>query len=181
MHYGHAPPSAMVVGNDLVIMPGFQFPWLCVKCGKNDGTLVVDAREYSWFPAWTYVFLLGGLIPGALIQAIMTKRATLHHPLCASCKKRWTMARVAWTLSVVLPIVIGLGGMFLGVAIGTGGSGNVIIAFLILMLVGIFVAPITVKFTLVNPRTLKPTNIADNGAITLNGVAPEVLSALQHR
>ena len=86
-----------------------------------------------------------------------------------------------WTLSVVLPIVIGLGGMFLGVALGSAGSGTVIGVFLVLMVVGIIAAPITVRFAVLGPRTVRPTEIDDRGAITLEGVAPEVLAAFQHR
>jgi len=170
--YYVAPPPR-VNGRFVTVGKMYAFPALCVRFA-SPGPLYGRAQAFAWFPSWTYLFFLLGLLPVFIVQAIVTKRATLNLPVCASCNSRWRTARLLRTLAILVPIVGGLGLAMTGAATDT----------LVLMEVGFLLvfpgilAVIPIDLLLVRPRTLRAT-FMDDHVVTLDGVAPRVLEALQ--
>jgi hypothetical protein len=135
-------------------------------------------RDYAYCPSWVFVFFALGVVPGALARAMFSKHASLEHPLCAECMKRWSLATTAWTLSVVGPVVLGLLAMaFAAMKV----NGDALLGLGVALVVGLVAAPLIVHYTFVVPRTLRAVEIDDAQLITLKGAAPEALAALSAR
>jgi hypothetical protein len=166
----------IVAGTRLTLSKQAQWPAMCVKCAT---TLDVRPRtqRFQWFPQWTYALLLVGLIPAAIVQMVLTKHATLVLPVCAPCGSRWTMARVAYVFSIVLPLLLGL---VLACAGAAEGSKALMFLGLFLMIPGMIILALLAQYMLVRPRTVRAVFI-DDWAITLDGVAPQVLDVFRPR
>jgi hypothetical protein len=169
--YAESPPR--VDGPLVTIAKTYALPPLCVKCGTRDD-LRTRAQPFAWFPAWTYFLLLLGVLPLIIVQMVMTKRANLRLPVCAACHSRWTKARVLRSLAFIIPIVLGLGLLFMGIA---NQQGVVALIGFLLIFPGIL-AVIPVDLLLVRPRILRAVFI-DDRVVTLKGVAPQVLDVLR--
>jgi hypothetical protein len=169
----YASPPPRVQGKLVTIGKMYALPALCVKCA-TPGPLQGRVQTFAWFPSWTYAFLFLGLLPMIIVQAIVTKRATLNLPLCPTCNSRWSSARLVRTLTIVGTVVGGLGLATVGAVedwLPVMGVG------FLLVFPGIL-ALIPVDLLLVRPRTLRPTFIDDH-VVTLDGVAPQMLEVLQ--
>jgi hypothetical protein len=151
----------------------YAFPALCVKCAARE-PLYGRMQAFAWFPAWAYLFLFLGLLPALIAQALMTKRATLNLPVCPSCNSRWRTARLVRTLTIVGPVVGGLGLAMTGAAT----DSMVLLWFGLFLVFPGILAIIPVDLLLVRPRTLRAKFIDDH-VVTLDGVAPQVLEVLQ--
>jgi hypothetical protein len=167
---------AQVFGDVITLSKFAQWPQACVKCGTQAG-LVPRVQKYAWFPQWTYALLFLGLIPAAIIQAILTKRAQITHAVCAPCGSKWTMARVMYVLSLLGPVFGGIAIMMLGVAANTGA---VVAIGGLLLFPGILIFPTIVHFAMVRPNTLRAT-FMDDHTISLAGVSPAVLQMMSGR
>jgi hypothetical protein len=170
--YYFSPPPR-VQGKLLTIGKMYALPPLCVKCA-TPGPLFGRAQAFAWYPAWTYAFLLLGLLPAVIAQLILTKRATLNLPVCAPCNSRWRTARLLRTLALVVPIVGGLALAMIGAVTDT--TLLMPIGFL-LVFPGIL-AVIPIDLLLVRRRTLRARFI-DDDVVTLEGVAPQMLEVIQ--
>jgi hypothetical protein len=169
---GYGPPPR-VQGDLVTIAKTYPLPPLCVKCARPDD-LRGRTQQFAWFPRWTYLLVFIGLLPAVIVQAVLTKRATLNLPLCTSCNARWSQARLVRVLAFVVPIVVGLGLAFAGIATNLGFLG--VIGFL-LFFPGIL-AVIPIDLLMVKPRTLRATFI-DDQVVTLKGVSAQVLEVMQ--
>jgi hypothetical protein len=171
-----ALPPPVVEGSLVTMHKQAQWPPMCVKCATQSG-LVGRNQSYAWFPPWTYLLIFGGLLPAAIVQMILTKRATLILPICGPCSSRWTMARVVYVLSIVLPIVLGI---IVAMAGAANGSSGLMVVGVALMFPGLLVFPLLAHFLLIRPRTVRPVFI-DDWVVKLAGVHPAVLDALRGR
>ncbi|HEX3345883.1 MAG TPA: hypothetical protein VHS09_14965 [Polyangiaceae bacterium] len=169
---GYAAPPPRVEGDRLIVGKAYTFPACCVKCGAT-GTLGARAQKFAWFPSWTYLLLLTGLLPMVICQLVLTKRAQFLLPLCGPCRSRWTMARVLRSLAILGPLLGGLGLAILGAASDTGWLAA---AGLLLFFAGVLVV-LPIDLVLVRRRTVRAVFIDDRMA-TLKGIAPQVLDAL---
>lgn len=82
-------------------------PSVCAVCGEP-----ADARKrktFSWHTPLAYLGLLAGLLPFIIIALILTKRMTVHVPLCERHRSHWL-----WRSFVVV------GGLLAIFALGIG-------------------------------------------------------------
>jgi hypothetical protein len=168
-HPAYQPP--VVLGSRVTLSKQAPWPSLCVKCGVPHG-LLPRTQRFQWFPPWTYALLLAGVLPFAIVQMVMTKRASVVLPVCAACNGRWTLARVLHSLAVILPIVLGL------VIAGVGGANDwsvVLVGGFLLMTLGTIVLAVLTYYLLLLPRTLRAVYM-DDWVMTIDGVAPAVLT-----
>jgi hypothetical protein len=169
--YGAVP--ARVEGDLVTVAKTYAFPPLCVKCAAP-GELRGRLQAFAWFPQWTYLLVFLGLLPAVIVQTILTKRAKLNLPLCPSCSSRWTTARVLRSLAFVLPIVVGLGLAFAGIA---DNSGLITLLGFLLFFPGIL-AVIPIDLLVFRPRTIRAVFIDDH-FVTLKGVSMGVLDSMR--
>jgi hypothetical protein len=168
----------VTVEGDRVQWPlALALPNVCVKCGRTEG-LAAREQRFRWVPPWTAFFLLVGLLPGAILQTLLTKRARLSLPICPSCNSRWSSAVLASRLALWGPLAITAVGCVLGVA--TNWGGIVAGAALLLLLPALLIGPALVYFVMMRPRSLRTTRI-DSRAITLACLSPTVLEAARSR
>ncbi len=64
-------------------------PQLCLKCGAT--ATVERTQTFSWCPSWVGILILAGLLPYIIVAAIMTRRLTVHAPLCDDHRNHWAM------------------------------------------------------------------------------------------
>jgi hypothetical protein len=168
------PPAPLIEGDRVTISKFAWWPACCVKCGAMAG-LQPRVQKYAWVPPWTYLIVPLGLLPAAIVQLVLTKRAALTHPVCAACNGRWTMANVGWRLSLLGPLFGGIG----VVIAGASANSNALMALGgLLFFPGILIFPILAHFLLVRPRTLRALFIDDN-VIKLAGVSAPALDFLR--
>jgi len=172
---GYLAPPPRVDGQLVTIAKSYALPPLCVKCALP-GDLRARWQAFAWFPSWTYFLLLLGLLPLVIVQMVLTKRARLALPLCGSCNSRWTTARVVRSLAFLVPIVVGLGLAFAGLATDHG----LVAAFGVLLFFPGILVVIPIDLIFVRPRILRAVFIDDH-VVTLRGVSPQVLDVLSPR
>src|SRR5205823_824723 len=107
--------------------PGYQLPPVCMRCGAE--ATVYKTKRFTWYPPWVNVLILAGLIPYAIVVAIMTKRIAVNVPLCGRHRFHWG-GRV---LLMVLPFfaLLGLVAVLVALTSGPGRRGNDTIAAVI--------------------------------------------------
>lgn len=151
-------------GKLLVIGPDQVLPARCVKCNE-----AADAypfrRTLVWYPRWTYLGLLGGLIPFVVIAIVMQKKLTGVFALCELHRRHRRRA-----------ILIGWLGSLAGMAIIIGGASSRDLAALGVMS-GIVTILISVFYGLFASRIVWPQRIRDQRA-WVNGVCPQYLEGL---
>jgi hypothetical protein len=166
------PP--LIDGDAVTLSKLAWWPPCCVKCGTTEG-LGPRVQKYAWVPPWTYLLIPLGLLPAALVQMMLTKRAALTHGICAPCNARWKIARVGGVASLLVPL---LGG-FLGLLAGAAASSGVAMAAAgLLLFPGIVVFPTLAHFLLVRRRTLRAVFIDDH-VIKVAGVSASALEMLR--
>ena len=153
---------------------GYQLPPVCMRCGAE--ATVYKTKRFSWYPPWLNVLILAGLLPYAIIVAIMTKRMNVSVPLCGRHRFHWG-GRV---LLMVLPFfaLIGLVVVLVAITSGPGHRDRDMIATVIgLTLLAGFVGWL-ILLVVVSATTMRPTEI-DDRSITLTGVAAEFRDAAE--
>lgn len=173
--YGAPPWSPPVVNGDTVTLPKLaMWPPLCVKCG-TPADIRPRVQKYAWVTPWTYLLFCVGLLPAIIVQAILTKRATITHAVCGPCNDRWSKARAAWMASLLVPL---LGGLVVFIAGASADSGWIMALGGLLFFPGILALPLTVHFALLKPGTVQVTFMNDR-EIRLRGIAPAVCEAFR--
>ena len=82
-------------------------PETCLKCGQKAEHWV--KKKFSWHPSWIWILLLAGVLPFAIVAAILTKRATMLAPMCTAHRRHWmirTAVMVIGLLAIVVLIVL---------------------------------------------------------------------------
>src|SRR5436309_11323322 len=134
---------------------GYELPPVCMRCGAE--ATLYKRKRFSWYPPWLNVLILAGLLPYAIIVAIMTKRMSVNVPLCGRHRFHWG-GRV---LAMVLPFffLIGMVVVLVAVASSRAGRGDDTIATVIgLTLLGGFVAWL-ILLVVISSTTMRPTEI----------------------
>jgi hypothetical protein len=89
---------------------------VCACCGAP--VAVWKQKTFSWYPKWTLVGLLGGVLVFAILAAVMTKRTSMAVPLCEQHRGHF------WKRGLLLWLGF-LGLFFLGfVCASIAGSGH---------------------------------------------------------
>jgi hypothetical protein len=166
--------TPIIDGDAVTLSKLAWWPPCCVKCGTT-ADLGPRVQKYVWVPPWTYLLIPLGLLPAALVQMMLTKRAALTHGICAPCNTRWKMARVAWVASLLVPLLGGILGFIAGAA---ADSGALMAAAGLLFFPGIAIFPTLAHFLLVRPRTLRAAFIDDH-VIKVAGVSAAALEMLR--
>ncbi len=143
-------------------------PPVCMRCGEPSA--VCKDHRFQWVPPWSYALLVFGVIPYAIVAAVLMKRMTVSVPLCERHKWHWG----GRTAVVLLSLLALLGLLFAGIALGSEEDLNpavVFVPFCFLFVVWL-VAAVVLGVT-----TIRPREITDK-SITLRGVSPEFIDAL---
>src|SRR5437660_10981816 len=81
---------------------GYELPPVCMRCGAE--ATLYKRKRFSWYPPWLNVLILAGLLPYAIIVAIMTKRMNVNVPLCGRHRFHWGGRVLAMVLPFFAPI-----------------------------------------------------------------------------
>jgi hypothetical protein len=144
-----------------------DLPDICAKCGAPAVTR--KKKQFSWHPQWIFVLILVHILVYIIVALIMTKRKTVHVPLCADHKGHWL-----WRNLVIFGGLLALGFIFVGGIIALEAAGQQQAQDELLGLVcmgGVLGAIIWLVAVLIMQSTaIRPQEITDN-SITLKGVA----------
>jgi len=150
---------------------GYELPPVCMRCGAE--ATVYKRKRFSWYPPWINVLILAGLLPYAIIAAIMTKRMNVNIPLCGRHRFHWGGRVAAMVLSFFA--LLGLLVVLIAVTSGPGRHNDTLAAAIGFCLLGGFVAWLILLVVLTS-TTMRPTEI-DDRSITLTGVANDFRDA----
>jgi hypothetical protein len=138
-----------------------DLPPVCIRCGEPSD--VVRAKDFSWSPAWVYIFILTGLLPFLLVVLFVTKRMRVYAPLCAAHKNHWR-GRALFTWGGFFGLLsVGAVALALGNTDGPPGVNNVgaeymgfgVVAGLIVWLF----ASVILQSTAIRPAEITPSSI----------------------
>src|SRR5690242_17414628 len=65
-----------------------RLPAVCMKCGERSA--LEKVKTFSWCPPWVVVIIVLALLPGAIIAMVLTRRLTVHVPLCEDHGNHWS-------------------------------------------------------------------------------------------
>lgn len=120
----HGGRLAFWVGDQLVVPPnGAISSSRCVLCGGTHD-VGFKQKDFNWVPPWCYLFLLVGLLPGAIICTIMQKKSSVALPICPTCRSAWTTATaVAWLFGIFGIVGCPWAGVYIGMQIDSRDGG----------------------------------------------------------
>jgi hypothetical protein len=90
-----------------------QMPMLCVKCGDRQSVYMQNFKK-DYVPSVAYLALLMGLLPGAIIIAILSVKHQINAPFCLNCWDKFRKVGTIETLSTL--------GFFVGIIVGIIGA-----------------------------------------------------------
>ena len=140
-------------------------PQVCMCCGEPASD--TKTRTMSWCPPWVGILILAGLLPWAIVVAILTRRVTVQVPLCEQHQSHWLNRNLLIWGSFFLFGLLGLGGIVLGLNLPRQeqdavmpficiGSGVMLLAWVIILVI-------------CQQTAIRPKEITDDD-ITLTGV-----------
>lgn len=163
---GFAESSVWATGNKVLARDGSLFPPRCIKCNSPDN-LKWKIRQLTWAPPYLYVVLLIGVIPALIILMLLQRKAKVQMAVCTVCRKKVRMrALIAWGIFLLSVVSI-----VLAIALD---KGVIAIAFPILFLGAIIYGIIACRYFTVS-------NIDTKGVVTLKGLCPAFVGALDRR
>ncbi len=143
-------------------------PETCLKCGQKAEHWV--KKKFSWYPSWVWILLLAGVLPFAIVAAILTKRATVQAPMCAAHRRHWLIR----TLVVALGLlgIFGLVVLLIVVSSAPRGQRNenlpAILGFTLVASVFAWI----IALVILNLNSVRPQEITDYD-LTLQGVSDQ--------
>jgi hypothetical protein len=150
---------------------GDRMPMVCMVC--SEPAVKHYRKNFSWVPGWVHICILAGVLPWAIIVAILTKRMWVDVPVCEQHRGYFWKRTAAGILSFLLLAAVSIGAAVLldemGAKDAVGyvclGSGVLFIGWVITLFV-------------IQTKTLRPKEITDR-AITLACVHEGFVSALR--
>src|SRR5262245_26714718 len=82
-------------------------PPVCMRCGAD--AELERKRQFSWNPSWVYLLILLGLLPFVIVALVLTKRMTVHAPLCRDHKNHWLTRNLIIYLGLLPVALLGFG------------------------------------------------------------------------
>ena len=89
-----APRGVWAYGKRIIVAKDAVLPRYCLKCGRPAAEELVR-RRFSWHQSWIYAFLLIAILVYAILAAALSKRMTLHLPLCRKHREKYQALRAA--------------------------------------------------------------------------------------
>ncbi len=152
-----------------------DLPPICMRCGAASTNRI--RKTFSWSPSWIYVLVLVGLLPFVIVALILTKRRTLHVPLCDEHRNHWSWRALVFGLGFLVLVVVGILGFALTTEPNPLNKQIRGITVLILFVGGL--AWLILAAVLQN-SAIRATHITDRD-MTLVKVAPEFVQAVRGR
>jgi hypothetical protein len=156
-------------------------PAICMCCGDEAAT--ERRRKFSWYPPWVNFLVLVGLLPAAIVAAILTKKMEVRVPLCTEHQNHWFSRNLIIWGGIVGLILLALLSMFVTAALDSaqprrgGDSGLLGFVCLGLTLLGLVWL---VVVCIVQSGAIKPVEITDR-TITLTKVSQEFVDAIEQQ
>jgi hypothetical protein len=151
-----------------------RLPRVCMKCGERARTEKV--KTFSWYPPWVNALILVGVLPAAIVAMILTRRLTVHIPLCEAHQNHWSWRAWFTTLTAIAVGAIGFGGIIALSSQNPHGPANPlggILCFGSAMIGLVWLIAVAIIYQL----AIHPTEITER-SITLANVGPEFIDAL---
>ena len=150
---------------------GDRMPMVCMVCGEP--AVKHYRKNFSWVPGWVHICILAGVLPWAIIVAILTKRMWVDVPVCEHHRGYFWKRTAAAILSFVL-----LAGLCVGAAVLAGEFGDRDApGYVCLGSAGLFIIWVIALFVL-QTKALRPKEITDR-RITLTRVHEGFVAALR--
>ncbi|HWG41460.1 MAG TPA: hypothetical protein VN688_01655 [Gemmataceae bacterium] len=152
-----------------------ELPDLCLKCGAP--AALSKSKNFSWFPSWVWVLLfVCGLVPFAIVAAIMTKRRRVEVPLCEEHKNHWMWRQVAILGGLLLVLGLVFGGILL--ADNQQGGGNDPLSGFLCVAGPVGLIIWLIAIAILQSTAIRPKEITDT-SITLVGVSDVFIQAYE--
>lgn len=153
-----------------------QLPMVCMRCGAP--AVVLRKKNFAWHPQWVFILLLFGLLPMFIVALILTKRMKVAAPFCAEHKNHWNIRMAIGFGGFVALVLFGFARLFVLAQMGRKGDdlmGLFCLGWFLLLLIW-FIA----NLIIMGSTSVRATEITDR-SITLNGVCPKFVHALQEQ
>jgi hypothetical protein len=151
-------------------------PGVCMQCGAQAWSQ--KAKTFSWCPPWTGVLILAGLLPYVIVVAILTKRMTVHAPLCDEHKNHWAWRNWVLWLGLVILAVLGIASLVLLATQQDRRGGSNPIAGLACAGTAVAFLIWLITVAIIQQGAIRPTEITDD-EITLTNVSAGFVDALE--
>jgi hypothetical protein len=155
-----------------LVSAGAGIPPVCVRHGEPAvKTKKVLFRSYT--PRWTYLLILFGLIPFAIVAAVLQKRVKAPAwPFCARCGQL-QRTRLLTGIALVVLAVLGVA-LLAGVLPEDSAYGGVaILGFVVLVLVGLGIASLSARSAIAAGHVTR-----DGSMVELRGPHPDFAEAV---
>src|SRR6516162_2810859 len=86
---------------------GDRIPMVCMVCGE--AAVKHYRKNFSWVPGWVHICILAGVLPWAIIVAILTKRMWVDVPVCEQHRGYFWKRTAAGILSFLLLAAVSIG------------------------------------------------------------------------
>jgi hypothetical protein len=163
-----------------------HLPEVCMVCGAQ--AWKQKSKQFSWYPPWTAILILAGLIPFAIVVMILTKRMRVQVPLCDEHQNHWSWRSWLVGLGVAFFALLGIATLVLLAATtdqsprrgGGGGGGGGPNPLVGLLCAGTALGGLVwlIVCAIVQQMAIRPTEITDS-SITLTNVAAAFVDALE--
>ena len=150
---------------------GDRMPMVCMVCGEP--AVKHYRKNFSWVPGWVHICILAGVLPWAIVVAILTKRMWVDVPVCAQHRGYFWKRTAAGILSFLLLAGVSIAACVLLDEMGAKRA----VGFACVASAVLFLAWVIALFV-VQARMLRPKEITDR-TIMLTRVHDEFISALR--
>jgi hypothetical protein len=134
-----------------------RLPQICMACGQPAVKHV--RRNFSWCPPWIHICIIAGVLPWAIIVAILTKRMWVDVPVCEKHRGYFWKRLLLMILPIVLLLGLSVGIAYLLSEMGEKDSaGLVCLGFGIALLAWIIVIGV-IQFTMIRAKDITDRTI----------------------
>jgi hypothetical protein len=77
-----------------------------MRCG--DASVVLQRKQFSWYPPWVNLLILAGLLPLFFVALVVTKRVTVYAPFCDEHRNHWVWRTSYTRVGLALVILFGV-------------------------------------------------------------------------
>jgi hypothetical protein len=150
-------------------------PNVCMCCGEP--ATVTKSKNMSWYPPWCAVLIVAGILPWAIVVAMLTKRAQVQAPFCDDHKGHWLYRTLLLIGTFFLFTALGVGAFILAAKLEMPGRPNDYAGYACIgsAILGLIWA---ILFVVVRYTSVRPSEITDQ-EIVLDGVCDRFVNAVR--